>query len=134
MSWPRRGARWAPTVVVLVAAVLGAAGPARADTGLFESSTGIFSDAVENGGPSNVVYCGGPGQVACGALGVAGPGAQVRWGSDATHNAQSGLAYDPRAGAVSTNQAFVLGTLTHFNNVVNNPVVTNVDLHVQATV
>src|SRR3954464_13751206 len=36
--------------------------PARADAGLLESSTGIFSDAVENGGPSNVVYCGGPGQ------------------------------------------------------------------------
>src|SRR4051794_17698028 len=109
MSWSGRWACWVmPAVVFLVAVLLSVVPSARADSALFESSTGIFSDAVENGGPSNVVYCGGPGQVSCGALGIAGSGAQVRWGGAPTRNQQSGLGYDPHAGTVNPNQAFVL--------------------------
>jgi hypothetical protein len=133
-SGDRRGsARAVAAALILVGGLAGSTSSAHALTG---SSSGTFTNPVENGAPNNAILCGGSGQAPCTAYGIRDPAPQVRWGGASSPSEQSGLAYQGGPSAVSVGTPFVLGSLTHINHVVSaaGATVTSVNLDVAINV
>lgn len=81
-----------------------------------------------------IEYCGAPGSPACSSAITPQSAAQVRWatGRDSSFGTKSGLGFQPIAGSQSVplNELFPIGTLTHYNWVVNGEIPAYVHLQV----